>query len=279
MATNLLKAGKKVSGYDLNTEFVENFKKEGGHSDNLNQSIKESDVIFAMLPNFKASDDVWKNAYKHMKKGAFIIDTSTFSPVDAKVIGEEAKGKGFIPAICPVSGGVQGAKNGTLSFMIGSDKDQFEMLKTILQPMGKNFYYCGDFAGGQTIKICNNLCLAIQMVGFSESMALGVKLGADPKVVTEVMSTSTGRCYSVDTYNPVPGVLPNTPASRNYDNGYNNELMKKDLVIANECAESVKLDAEIGRMVRDYYIKLVDLGKEKKDMGYVYQYILGNKKV
>jgi len=231
-----------------------------------------------MLPSFKATEAVWTNAYKSAKKNTIFIDNSTFSPLDAKKIGLIAKEKGFIPALTPVSGGVPGAQNGTLSFMVGGDKEHFEAIKKFLQPMGKNFFYCGDFASGQIVKICNNLCLGITMAGLSESLALGVKLGADPKILSEVMSTSTARCWSLDTYNPIPGILPNAPASRDYDNGYNIELIKKDLMIADECSKEVNLDSELGKKVLEYYTELDKKGLQKKDMGYLYKYIFNNKK-
>jgi len=279
MAINLHKAGMEVSGYDLNNDFVEKFKKAGGHSSgDFMTSIKDADCVITMLPSFSATEHVWTNSFITARKGTVFIDTSTFSPLDAKKLGTLAEDNDFIPAISPVSGGVGGATSGTLSFMMGCNKENVETIKKYLSPMGKNFFHCGDYSSGQIVKICNNLCLAVSMVGLSESLALGVKLGVDPKVLSEVMSTSTARCWSLDTYNPVSGVLENVPASRNYDRGYNNDLIKKDLLIAEECAKEVDLEIELGKKVLEYYKTLNDRGLEKKDMGIIYQYILANKK-
>ena len=279
MALNLQKGGYHVTGFDLNNDFVESFKKQGGEtSSDMGQSIKESDCVITMLPNFQATESVWSTAFITARKDTVFIDTSTISPVDAKKISQVALDKDFIPVISPVSGGVIGAKNATLSFMLGCNKEHFEKAKTLLQPMGKNFYHCGDYSAGQIVKICNNLCLAISMVGLSESLALGVKLGADPKILSSVMTTSTAKCWSLESYNPIPGVLPNVPSSRNYDNGYNNELLQKDLQFADDCAKNADLDIEFGRKALDYYTRLNNLGLKKKDIGIIYKYILDNKK-
>jgi 3-hydroxyisobutyrate dehydrogenase len=144
--------------------------------------------------------------------------------------------------------------------------------------MGKNFFYAGVNSNGQVAKTCNNLCLGITMTGLSESLALGVKLGMDPKVLSEIMAVSTARCWSLDTYNPVPNILPNAPSSRNYENGFSNELMTKDLNIALDCAKNVGLDGELSKKTLEHYEYL----KKKfpsKDFSYVYEYILKNKKL
>ena len=278
MALNLQKSGMKVTGFDLNEKLQEEFKNQGGNiAHDMSLSIREADCIITMLPNYLATEMVWTNSFIHAKKRTVFIDNSTISPTDAKEIGNIAKHNDFIAGICPVSGGVNGAKSGNLSFMVGSEKDHFESVKKFLLPMGKNIFHTGDYASGQIVKICNNLCLAISMAGLSESLALGVKLGMDPKILSEVMSASTARSWSLDSYNPVPGILPNAPASRDYDNGYNNELMKKDLLIAEECAKQVGLHTDLGKKVTDYYLALNELGLQKKDFGVIYQYILANK--
>ena len=130
----------------------------------------------------------------------------------------------------------------------------------------------------EVAKIANNLCLGITMVGLSESLALGVKLGIDPKVLSDIMSVSTSRCWSIDTYNPIPGMLPNTPSSRDYENGFGMELITKDMNIALECAKNVDLDVELSKQALEHYEKLTKAGLAKKDFSYVYQYILKNKK-
>ena len=159
MATNLIKAGVKVAGFDANKNVTEKFMKEmgGENFDSIESACRESDVVFTMLPNSKIVKEVWEKAFT-AKKGTYFIDSSTISPIDTVSLANVARSKGFIPADAPVSGGVMGAKNATLSFMIGSEKEDFESVKSILSPMGKNFFYCGANSNGQVAKICNNLC-------------------------------------------------------------------------------------------------------------------------
>lgn len=280
MARNLLKTGVKVTGFDLNKEATKNFQKEGGEKEeSIEDAFKNSDAIITMLPNYRAVSDVWQIAFKNAKKGTLLIDSSTISPYDVTSLSKPAKENGLIPSDAPVSGGVMGAQNATLSFMIGSDKEQFESIRELLKPMGKNFFYCGENSAGQIAKMCNNLCLAITMTGLSESLALGVKLGADPKVLSQVMSVSSARCWSLDTYNPVPGVMPNVPSSRDYENGFAIELMNKDLGIAIDCIKKLSLDTAIlSKITKEQFEKLLQ-ANTKKDFSYIYQHILNNKNI
>jgi 3-hydroxyisobutyrate dehydrogenase len=231
-----------------------------------------------MLPNSKIVNEVWEAAAKCSKKGTYFIDSSTISPIETVELANKFKARGFIPADAPVSGGVMGAKNATLSFMIGSEKEHFEKVKEFLSLMGKNFFYCGSNSNGQVAKICNNLCLGITMVGLSESLALGVKLGMDPKVLSEIMSVSSARCWSLDTYNPIPEVMPNVPSSRNYENGFSMELITKDINIALDCAKNVELETDLSKRTLEHY-ETLKKSNSTKDFSYVYQYILNNKKI
>lgn len=280
MASNLVKGGMKVAGFDINKKVTENFIKEDGgeNYDSIESAMKESDALITMLPNSGIVTNVWESAYKTAKKGTYFIDSSTISPIDTVKLANNAKSQGFIPADAPVSGGIMGAKNATLSFMIGTEKEHYDRVKSFLSLMGKNFFYCGPNSNGQIAKICNNLCLGITMAGLSESLALGVKLGMDPKILSDIMAVSSARCWSLDTYNPIPNVLPNVPSSRNYENGFSMELISKDLNIAMECAKNVKLQADLSKITLDQYEAL----KKKypnKDFGFIYQHILDNKKI
>jgi 3-hydroxyisobutyrate dehydrogenase len=280
MAHNLIKGGFKVAGFDADKNITEKFIKESGgeNFDSIESAVKESEAVITMLPNSKIVNSVWETASKTAKKATYFIDSSTISPIETLDLASRFKSKGFIPADAPVSGGVMGAKNATLSFMVGSDLNEFEHIKRYLNPMGKNFFHCGDNSKGQVAKVCNNLCLGITMVGLSESLALGVKLGMDPKILSGIMSVSSGRCWSLDTYNPIPNTLPNAPSNRNYENGFSMELISKDLNIALECAKNVDLEVEMSKMTLEHYESL----KKKfpnKDFSYVYQYILANKKL
>lgn len=281
MATNLLNSGIKVAGFDFNQDAVNSLLKSGACAfQTLESAIKESDALITMLPNAKAVKTVWDDAAKFAKKNSTIfIDSSTISPIDAANLAKDSEAKGFLAADAPVSGGVMGATKATLSFMIGTKKENYEQVKSILAPMGKNFFYCGENSSGQIAKICNNLCLGITMAGLSESLALGVKLGIDAKVLSEIMGVSSGRCWSLDTYNPIPNVMENVPSSRNYENGFSMELITKDIGIALECAKKIELDLELSPKTQEHYEKIKEKGFKHKDFSFVYQYILSNKKI
>jgi len=280
MATNLLKSGIKVAGFDFNQQAVESLRKSGACSyQTLESALKDSDALITMLPNAKAVQTVWKDAAKFAKKSTLFIDSSTISPIDTANLAKDSDLKGFVAADAPVSGGVMGATKATLSFMIGAKKDNFDLIKSVLAPMGKNFFYCGENSSGQIAKTCNNLCLGITMAGLSESLALGVKLGIDSKVLSEIIIASSGRCWSLDTYNPIPNIMENVPSSRNYENGFSMELITKDISIALECAQNIELDLELSNKTQDHYEKIKDKGFKNKDFSFVYQYILSNKKI
>jgi 3-hydroxyisobutyrate dehydrogenase len=210
------------------------------------------------------------------KKGTYFIDSSTISPIDAQEYARQLKSKGFIAADAPVSGGVMGAQKATLSFMIGCEKEHYEKVKNFLEPLGKNFFYCGDNSYGQVAKICNNLCLGITMAGLSESLSIGVKLGIDPKVLSDIMAVSSARCWSLDTYNPIPSIMPNVPSSRDYENGFSMELITKDLKIAMECAEKVHLEPKLSLITLEQYETLKKY-YPNKDFSYIYKWINDDK--
>jgi 3-hydroxyisobutyrate dehydrogenase len=160
--------------------------------------------------------------------------------------------------------------------MVGCEKDHFEIAKEVLLGMGKNVFHCGGPGTGEIAKICNNLILGINMIATSEGLSLGEKLGIDPKVLSNILSVSTGRSWCVDTYNPRPGVLENVPASRQYNGGFQVSLIRKDLSIALEAAEQADAKLKFGQLAIDQYRELEKKGFGKKDFGYVYQYIHKN---
>lgn len=205
-----------------------------------------------------------------------ICDTSTISPIASKEFAAEAKKKELVFVDTPMSGGITGAQAGTLTFMVGCEKDHFESAKHVLLGMGKNVFHCGGPGTGEVAKICNNLILGINMIALSEGLSLGEKLGIDPKILSNILSVSTGRSWCVDTYNPRPGVLENVPASRNYSGGFQVSLIRKDLSIALEAAEQCEAATKFAEHAIDYYRFLEKKGHGKKDFGFVYQYIHKN---
>lgn len=178
----------------------------------------------------------------------------------------------------PMSGGVTGARNATLTFMVGGSEQEFEASKLVLQGMGKNFFHCGPPGTGEIAKLTNNLILGISMIAASEGMAIGEKLGIDPVKLQKILSVSTARNWCIDTYNPRPGILPNVPSSNNYEGGFAVSLIKKDMVLALEAAHSVNASTDMLEQSLQYYLDLEKANLGKKDFGYVFKYIMNNKK-
>lgn len=185
--------------------------------------FNQVDYIITSVPATKDVEELLKSPdgiFKNAQKGTFILDTSTISPIASKDFAAEAKKQNLVFIDTPMSGGITGAHAGTLTFMVGSDKEHFEQAKHVLLGMGKNVFHCGGPGTGEIAKICNNLILGINMIALSEGLSLGEKLGIDPKVLSNIIAVSTGRSWCVDTYNPRPGVLENVPSSRNYNGGF-----------------------------------------------------------
>lgn len=220
----------------------------------------------------KGADGIFENA----KKGTIICDASTILPIASKEFAAEAKKKDLIFVDSPVSGGITGAQNGTLTFMVGCDKENFETVKEFLLGMGKNIFHCGGPGTGEIAKICNNLILGINMIATAEGISLGEKLGIDPKVLSSILAVSTGRSWCVDSYNPRPGVMENVPASRDYNGGFMVSLMRKDLSIALEAAEKSDTKLRFAQHAIDQYRELEKKGYGKKDFGFVYRQVHKN---
>ncbi len=181
----------------------------------------------------------------------------------------DAKAKSCPMVDAPVSGGVGGAEAGTLTFMVGGEVQDFEIARPILQAMGKNIVHCGGVGNGQVAKICNNMMLAIEMIATAEGMTLAAKLGMDPKVFAAIVNTSSGRCWSSDTYNPYPGVLENVPSSRGYTGGFGADLMLKDLTLATDAAKVAKQPVMLGALAQQIYQKHSNDGNGPKDFSSV----------
>lgn len=280
MASNLLKSGKyNVSGYDLNKQVQENFNKlENTVNEPISESVKKSKFVITMLPNTDIVNNTWKEVISHKpSKGTFIIDSSTINPIESKKISLNAEKEGLNPADAPVSGGVNGALNGTLTFMVGCNKDKFETLNVFLSSMGKNIIHCGDYSTGQVVKVCNNLVLGITTAGLSEALVLGEKLGIDMQVLCKVMSVSSAACYSLNNNSPIPNFLPTTPSNRDYENGFNTELMSKDMLLALEISKNLNKSCKLGEVASGYYKELMDKGLNKKDFSIVYKHLLEKK--
>lgn len=257
MARNLLKAGHALTVYDLNAASVEAAVAAGAtQAGSLRELAAGRELIITMLPASAHVRAVYLGAggiLEHVAPGVPLIDSSTIDPETVKQVAAAAAQHGNALVDAPVSGGTGGAQAGTLTFMVGGTAAVFEQVKPILAAMGKNIVHCGDSGTGQVAKICNNLLLGISMIGVAEAMSLGDALGIDPKVLAGIINTSTGRCWSSDTYNPYPGIVETAPASRGYTGGFGTDLMLKDLGLATEAAKQVKQPVMLGALAQQLY--------------------------
>eukprot|EP01027_Heterolobosea_sp_BB2_P009414 GEZU01013880.1.p2 GENE.GEZU01013880.1~~GEZU01013880.1.p2 ORF type:complete len:292 (-),score=118.47 GEZU01013880.1:33-908(-) len=286
MAPHLMtKGGHNLFVFDINDKAVAQLESKGAVACSSPAEVaKNSDVIITMLPASPHVKDVYMGQgalLKNSRSGAIFIDSSTIDPDTVRLISKTARDEyGVLMVDAPVSGGVGGAEAGTLTFMVGAEEKDFPTVKELLNPMAKNVVHCGGVGTGQVAKICNNLVLGISMIGVSEAMNLGVKLGADPKKLAGIFNTSTARCWSSDTYNPYPGVMENVPASRGYTGGFGARLMHKDLGLAIEAAKTAGVPLPLGSDAERLYKQMGD-DKEwgDKDFSGVIQFLqkLGNK--
>ncbi len=258
MAHNLLKAGHQLSVFDLNAAAVENLVGAGALPVDSPTTIAQgnAELIITMLPAAAHVKSVYlgeNGLIASSRAGVMLIDCSTIDPHSAREVAKAAAEHGNPMLDAPVSGGTGGAAAGTLTFMVGGSDADFDRAQPILAAMGKNIVHCGAAGNGQVAKVANNMLLGISMIGVAEAMALGVALGMDAKTLAGVINTSSGRCWSSDTYNPFPGVLDNVPASRGYSGGFGSDLMLKDLGLATEAAKQVRQPVILGALAQQLY--------------------------
>ncbi|RLT94460.1 3-hydroxyisobutyrate dehydrogenase [Ketobacter sp.] len=257
MAINLVKAGHQVKVFDLSAELKAKVVSQGAEGvDSPQAAVANAEFVISMLP----SGPIVESLYIHQDKlldaisdTALVIDCSTIAPENAINLFKAADAKGITTLDAPVSGGVGGATAGTLTFIVGGDDDAFARAKPILSAMGKNVFHAGGHGAGQTAKICNNMLLAIHMVGTAEALQLGVDNGLDPKVLSDIMLQSSGRNWSLELYNPYPGVMETAPASQDYAGGFQVNLMNKDLGLAMEAALKSQSTTPMGTLAKSLY--------------------------
>ncbi|KPB44835.1 3-hydroxyisobutyrate dehydrogenase [Pseudomonas savastanoi pv. phaseolicola] len=269
MARNLIKAGHTLQVFDLNKSVLAEFAGLGAQvSDSPRQAAEGSELVITMLPAAAHVRSVYLNddgVLKGISPGVPAVDCSTIDPQTIRDIAAVAAQQGVVLGDAPVSGGTGGAQAGTLTFMVGGSAEHFAVLKPVLEQMGRNIVHCGDVGTGQIAKICNNMLLAISMIGVSESMALGNALGIDTHVLAGIINTSTGRCWSSEAYNPWPGIVETAPASRGYSGGFGAELMLKDLGLATEVARAAHQPVILGAVAQQLYQAMSLRGDGGKD--------------
>lgn len=278
MARNLLKAGHALTVFDVNAAAVAALGEAGAaRAGSAREAAAEAEFVITMLPAAAHVRRVYQGddgVLVGVRAGVPLVDCSTIDPATVRELAAAAGRQGNALADAPVSGGTGGAQAGTLTFMVGAEPALYERLVPVLSGMGRNVVRCGDTGTGQVAKICNNLILGISMIGVSEAMALGERLGIDAKVLAGIVNTSTGRCWSSDTYNPYPGVIDTAPAARGYTGGFGAELMLKDLGLANDAARSVRQPLFLGALAQQVYQAMCQRGDGQLDFsGVIRQYL------
>lgn len=257
MAANLVKAGFDVEVFDLLSENIQRLTALGARSaTTAAEAVEDADVVVSMLPAGRHVRSLYvddKAMQSALKPQTLVIDSSTIDAQTARFVAQElaAKNIDFIDA--PVSGGVAGAQAGTLTFIVGGETAQFEKAQPLLSAMGKNIFHAGGHGAGQVAKICNNMLLAVLMAGTSEALRMGINNGLDAKVLSEIMQQSSGANWTLEKYNPCPGVMENVPSSNGYQGGFLVDLMKKDLGLALDTAVQSNSSTPMGALAQSLY--------------------------
>jgi len=277
MAANLVKAGNNVTVFDLSDAAMAKAEADGAKTASGPAEVAaQSNTIITMLPSSPHVYEVFTGEggiLSTMQPNTLCIDSSTIDPAMSQKVAEivTAAGSEFLDA--PVSGGVGGAAAGTLTFMVGGPEASFQRASDALDAMGSNVVHCGAVGTGQAAKICNNMMLGISMIGASETMNLGVRLGMDPKLLTQIMATATARCWALDTYNPCPGVFEGVPASNGYAGGFGSALMNKDLGLAMDAAKANDASTPLGQLANQIYTQMSNEGWAEKDFSSAYEWL------
>ena len=283
MAANLVKAGHTVTGFDLSQAAMEALAKAGGKTaSSAADAVQGASVVITMLP---AGEHV-RQVYLHQgglidatKDAApLLIDCSTIDVDSARAVTAAAETAGLAMLDAPVSGGTAGAHNATLTFMVGGTDDAFTRGRKVLEAMGKNIFHAGGPGAGQAVKICNNMMLAINMVGVSEGFLLAQKLGLDWNKLHEICATATSNSWALSNYCPAPGPVPAAPSNRDYAPGFAAALMVKDVKLSQEAAEATGSPTPLAAKALDFYQQVVDAGDGGKDFSVVFRWLAGQRR-
>jgi 3-hydroxyisobutyrate dehydrogenase len=274
MAANLVKSGDPVLGFDVVATARQASAQLGvAIADNAKAAVESADIVITMLPAGQHVRAVWTEILPSAKRGALFIDCSTIDVTSARAAHALAAERGIAALDAPVSGGVGGAKAATLTFMVGGAADAFARGKPILERMGKRVVHCGDAGNGQAAKICNNMILGAAMIAVSEAFVLGEKLGLSHQALFDVASASSGQCWSLTSYCPVPGPVPASPANNDYKPGFAAALMLKDLKLAREAAEAAHANTAIGAHAADIYERYAAAGHSANDFSGIINFV------
>ena len=277
MAANLVRAGHPVRGFDLAPASLETAKAEGvSIAGSVLEAVDGAALVVTMLPAGRHVVEVWSQVVAAVSAGTLLIDSSTIDVASAREAHALAEARGCLGVDAPVSGGTGGAKAGTLTFMAGGSEDAFAAAEPILKRMGKSVFHCGAAGAGQAAKICNNMILGISMIGVCEAFALGEKLGLSQQALFDVASVSSGQCWSLTTYCPVPGPVPASPANNGYKPGFAAALMLKDLRLAQAAAGTVGAATPLGAEAERLYATFDEAGHGGRDFSAIIQMLRGS---
>ena len=279
MSANLIKAGHEVTGFDLVPSALEAFAKAGGKpAKNAAAAVAEAEIVLTMLPagaHVRAAYAGDGGVFPHARKGALLIDSSTIDVESARFVAKAAGEQGFEMVDAPVSGGVAGAAGATLTFMVGGSAAGFERAKPILEKMGKTIVHAGPAGNGQAAKICNNMMLAVSMIGVCEGFQLAEKLGLDIQKLFDISSKSSGQSWAMTSYCPVPGPVPAAPSNRDYQAGFTADMMLKDLKLAQQAAQAAGAVTPMGAEAAALYQLLASAGLGPKDFSVMFRFLKG----
>ncbi len=279
MALNLIKAGHQVEGVDLNPAAIDKLKAAGGsNAEFAKVAAARCDVVITMLPAGKHVSEVYLGSggiVENANPGTLLIDCSTIDVETARAVATAAEARGLLMLDAPVSGGVGGAAAGTLTFMVGGSPQAFTRAQTILDKMGKTIVHAGGAGTGQAAKICNNMILGISMIAVSEAFVLAEKLGLDHQKLFDISSKSSGQCWSMTTYCPVPGPVATSPANRDYQPGFTAAMMLKDLRLAQAAAKAAGAKTELGADAERIYSAYASSGEAERDFSGIIRFIRG----
>jgi 3-hydroxyisobutyrate dehydrogenase len=274
MAANLVKSGDSVIGFDVVAAARQQSAQSGIEiAPTPKACVEKADVIVTMLPAGEHVRSVWGEVLPSAKRGALFIDCSTIDVTSARAAHALAGERGIAALDAPVSGGVAGAKAATLTFMVGGSVEAFARGKPVLERMGKRVVHCGDAGNGQAAKICNNMILGASMIAVSEAFVLGEKLGLSHQALFDVASASSGQCWSLTSYCPVPGPVPASPANNGYKPGFAAALMLKDLKLAREAAGAVHVKTAIGTHAAEIYERFAEAGHSGTDFSGIINFV------
>ena len=269
MVRNLVKAGNKVTAFDRLQSALQSAAAAGGAmASSQKEVVMDAEIVITMLPagqhvrTVYGSDD---GVIATASNGTLLIDCYTIDVESARAVAKEAAARGLDMLDAPVSGGVAGAEEGTLTFMVGGSAEVLERARPVLEAMGKNIVHAGDSGSGQAAKLCNNMMLGISMIGTSEAFTMGQKLGLNPQTLFDIISTASGSCWALQNHLPIPGIVETAASNRGFRAGFAVAMMAKDLRLAQLAAKSVDASTPLGSTAAALYTSFEDSGNQDLD--------------